>query len=114
MNNCLYCILGNQGIAGIYQHITELLTTFKSKSATYTRKYTDSKIIDIANCNTCKITLLAVECTIWIRYYYQTAKTTTLNESTNGCMEQPTDNVPNSDRLGDFHPTRPEELVQEF
>ena len=79
--------------------ITELLTTFIGKNTTYKRKNTDSKIIDMANCKTCKKRLLAAEYAILVRYYYQTAKARALYESTDG----PADNPPNSDGLGDLH-----------
>jgi len=87
----------------IYELITELLTAFIGKNTTYKRRNTDSKIIDIANCKTCKKILLAVDYEILIRYYYQTAKTRALYESTDGPVGQPADNPPNSDGSGDFH-----------
>jgi len=61
VNNFWFCIFGNQGIAGIFEHITELLTTLIGKNKIYERKNPDFKIIDIAHCKTCKNTLLAVE-----------------------------------------------------
>jgi len=43
------------------------MTDFIDKNTTYTRRNTDSKIIEIANCKTCKQRLLAVEYEILIR-----------------------------------------------
>jgi len=68
---------------------------------------TDSKIIFIAYCNTCKNWLLNVESAILVWYYYQTAKTRALYESTDGPAGHPTDNPPISVRLKDFHRTLP-------
>jgi len=64
INNCWSCLSGNQGIAQIFEYITELLTSLIGKITIYQRKNTDSKIIDIANFKTCKNKLLAVECMI--------------------------------------------------
>lgn len=63
----------------------------------------DFKIVDIANFKSCKTTLLAVEYTMLIRHYYQSAKTRAVYESIDGPAGQPSDNLPNSDRFGDFH-----------
>jgi len=60
----------NQGMVWIHKHITELLTAFIGKNTTYTRKNTDSKIMDVANWNTCKTRSLAVEYVILMRYNY--------------------------------------------
>jgi hypothetical protein len=60
----------------------------------------DSIIIDIAQCKTCKQTLLAGECMILIRYYHQTAKTGALYRSTDGPAGQPADHPLNSNGLG--------------
>ena len=84
VHNCGCCIFGMHGITQIYVFITELLIRFIGKKTIYYRKNTDSKIIDIANCQTCKNKLLAVEYTILIRYYYQTANTRAIYESTDG------------------------------
>ena len=93
------CIYGNQGIAQIFEHIKEPLTTLIGKNIIYQRKNTDSKIINITNSQTCKYELLTVEYTMLISHYYHTAKSKALYESRDG----PTDNRPNSDWLGDFH-----------
>jgi len=53
--------LGSQGFAGIKELITELLTTFIARNTTYNTKNTYFKIINIADYNTCKKRLLAVE-----------------------------------------------------
>jgi hypothetical protein len=66
VNDFRSCILGYQGIVGIFVHITELLTLFLCKNMTYERKTTNSKIIDIAHRKTCKQRLLVAECTILI------------------------------------------------
>jgi len=112
VNNLWSCILDNQGIAQICELITELLTTFIGKNTKYKRKNTDSKIINIANCKTCKKRFLDVEYVILIRYYYQTAKTRALYECLDGPAGRPTDNPPYSDGLGDFYQTVPELMFQ--
>ena len=95
------CILANQGFVQINKHITEPLTATIAKNTTYNRKNTYSKIINVADCKTCKKRLLAVEYLILIIYNYPTAKTRTLYKSTAGPAGRPADNPPNSDRLGD-------------
>jgi len=62
--------------------ITELLTASMAKYATYRRKNTYSKIINVADCKTSKKRLLAVEYLVLIIYNYPTAKTRTLYKST--------------------------------
>jgi len=94
--------------------ITELLTPLQLKNTKQTWKNTDSKIINIAICKTCKKSLLDVENMILIRYYYETAKTRALYESTDGPAGQPVDNPPNPDRLGDVHQTVPELMVRVY
>jgi len=59
----------------IFKHITALLTALISKNTIYQRKNTDSKVVNIANSQTCKNKLLAVEYAILMKYYYQTATT---------------------------------------
>jgi len=66
--------LGNQGFALRNELITELLTGFIVKNTRYKRKNTYSKIINVADCKTCKKSLLAVEYLILIIYNYTTAK----------------------------------------
>jgi len=61
VNDCQSCILGDQGIARIFQLRTELLTAWIGKNANHTRRHMHSRIIDIANCKTCKKWLLDVE-----------------------------------------------------
>jgi len=73
-NNVLCCILGNQCITRILELNTEQLTAFIGNNVIYKKKNTDSKIIHMANCNTCKKRSLDVEWVILIRYYYQKAK----------------------------------------
>jgi len=95
--------LGILRIAQILELITELLTALLLKNTKQTWKNTDSKIINIAMCKTCKKSLLDVENAILIRYYYYTAKTRALVESTDGPAGQPADNLPNSEGLGNVH-----------
>jgi len=111
INIVCYSILDNQDIARIFELITELLTIFIGKNTKCTRKNTDAKIIDIANCKTSKKRLLDVEYVILIKYYYQTAKTRVLYESTDRSTTQPANNPPNSDRVGDVHWTIPKSTV---
>jgi len=97
VNNIWSCILCNQGFVQIKELITELLTASIAKNATYTRKNTYSKIINIADCKSCKKRLLAVEYLILIIYTYPTAIPITLYKSTDGPPRRPADNPPNSD-----------------
>jgi len=106
--------LGNQGFALINELITELLTAFIAKNTTYTRKNTYSKIINVADCKTCKMTLLAVKYLILIMYNYPTAKTRTLYKFTDVPAGQPMDNRHSSDRFGDFHQTMPELTIRVY
>jgi len=92
VNNVWSCILGNQGIAQIFKHLTEQSTALIHEHTIYRRRITHSKLIDIANCNTCKNKLLAVEYMILIRYYYQTA-TSAIYESIHGPAGQPANNL---------------------
>jgi len=48
------CILGNLGFTRMNQLITELLTAVIAKNTIYNGKNTDSKIINVADCKTCK------------------------------------------------------------
>jgi len=111
VNNLWSHIFGNQRIARIPELISELLNTIIRIYSKYAMKNTDSKIFDIANCISCKPKLLDVELLIWIIHYYQTAKTRTLYESTDGPAGRPTDDPTNSGRLGDFDQTVPELMV---
>ena len=88
--------------------ITELLTTSMAKYATYGRKNSDSKIINVADCKTSKKRLLVAEYLIIIMFNYPTAKIRTLYKSTDGPAGRPADNPPNSDGLGVYHGTVPE------
>ena len=112
VNSFWSCIFGNQVITCIYRLITQQLTALIGKNTIYTRKNMDSKIIDIAICKTCKKWLLNIESVVMIRYYYQTAKTRALYESTDGPAWQPTYSPPNSDWLGDVHWTVPQLTVR--
>ena len=99
VNHFWSCILGNYGMVRILKYIPEPLTALIAKNTTCQKMNKDSKIIDIAKCRTCKNNLLAVEYTIIIGHYYQTAKTRAIYESIDG----PADNPPNSDKLGNFN-----------
>ena len=92
--------------------ITELLMASIANNATYKRNNRYSKIINVADCKTCKKRLLAVEYLILIIYTYPTAKTRTLYKSTDGPAGRPADNPPNSDGLGDLHRTVAELTVR--
>jgi len=54
VNDFWCCIFGNQGIAQIFKHITELLTTLIGNNTINERKNMNSKIFTIAGCKTCK------------------------------------------------------------
>jgi len=111
VNDLWSCVLGCQVIAQINELISAQLTTIISKNAIYKRKHTDSKIIDIAICKTCKNRLLAAEYVILVRYYHQTAKASALYESTDGPAARPANNPPNSDLLEDWHRSVPALMV---
>ena len=68
INSFRYCIFCNWGIARTFAHISVLLTGLIGKNAKYQRWNTDTKLIDIANCTTCKSTLLVAENAILIKY----------------------------------------------
>jgi len=108
INNIWCCILGNQGFTQMIELRTKLLTPHIAKNTMSNRKNSDSKIINVADCKTCKNRLLAVENLILIIFNYPTAKTRTLYKSTDGPTGWPTDNPLNSDGLGDSHWTVPE------
>jgi len=114
VNNIWFCILYNQGFVRIKELITKLLTASIAKNATYKRKNTYTKIINVADCKTSKKKLLAVEYLILIIHTYPAAKTRTLYKSTEGPAGRPADNRPNSDGLGDLHRTGPELTVRVY
>jgi len=114
VNNIWSCILCNQGFVRIKKLITELLTASIAKNATYKRKITYTKIINVADCKTSKKKLLAVEYLILIIYSYLAAKTRTLYKSTDEPAGRPAHNPPNSDGLGDLHQTGPELTVRVY
>ena len=101
-----------KGRAWIYELIPELSIVFIGQNTKYRYRNTDSKMIDIANCKTCKKTLLAVEYKIVIRYYYEPAKMRALYQSRDGPAGRPADTPPRPDRLRDFHGTIPELTVR--
>jgi hypothetical protein len=78
----------------MFWNITELLTGLIGKNTIYQRYYTDSKLLDMANCKTCTNILLVVENAILMRYYSQTVK------------QGPYTNL-QMDLLGDLLKTRP-------
>ena len=92
----------------------ELFTVLIGKNTIYHKKNTDSKIIDIANCQPCKNQLLAVVYMILISHYYQTAQSRLLHESIDGPAGRPADNPPNPVWLGDFHQTVPELTIRVY
>ena len=94
--------------------ITELLTPSMAKYATYRRKNTYSKIINVADCQPSKKRLLAVKYLILIIYHYPTVKTGRLYKSTDEPGVRPANNPPNSDGLEDLHWTVPESTVQVY
>jgi len=114
VSNFWCCLSGKQGIERIFELITEVWTASIGKNTKCTRKNTDYKTIDITNCKAFKQSLLHVEYTILIRYYYQAAKSRALYESRNGPAGQLAENPPSSDRLGDSHWTIPELTVQVY
>jgi len=69
VNSYCSCIVGNEGIAWIFELITELLTAPIGKNTTYRRLNKDSNVIVIANCKACKNISLVVEHAILMRYY---------------------------------------------
>jgi len=70
VNKHWFCIIGNQGLTWIFEHKAELLTALTGTNTIHQRNNTDSKIIDIADCNLCKNKLVAVEYMILIRHNY--------------------------------------------
>jgi hypothetical protein len=75
VNNILYCKLGNQCIECTIEFTTKLWTVVTGKNTSYETKNTHSKMIDIALCKTCTMSLLDVQHVILIINYYQTATT---------------------------------------
>ena len=98
----------------IYTFITALLTAVIGKDRRYQRQNTDSKLIDIASCKTCKNISLVVENAILIRYHSHTPEATALFECMDGPAGRPADNQPNSDGLGVSHGTVPMLTVQVY
>src|ERR1700682_5817025 len=89
VNNIWSCILGNQGFVRMNALITELLTASMAKYATYGRKNSYSKIINVADCKTSQKRLLVAEYLIIIMLNYPTAKIRTLYKSTDGASGRP-------------------------
>jgi hypothetical protein len=58
-------------------------------------KNTDSKLMDIANCKSCKNILLVVENIMFLRYNCKTTETRYVYESIDEPGEGPFDNLPN-------------------
>jgi len=108
VNNFWSWILGNQGIARMYELITVLLTTLVLPNITHKRKNIDYKIANVATCNEFKNISLDVSWAILITYSYRTAKARALYECTDGSAGQRADNPSNSDVFGAVHPTVPE------
>jgi len=114
VNNIWSCILGNHGFTWMDQLTTELLAACIATNTTYNRTNTDSKIINIPACKTCKKKLLAVEYLNLIIYNYPTAKTRTVYKSTDGPAGQPSNKLCNSGRFGDIQRTVPKLTVQVY
>jgi len=87
--------MGNQDFVRINALITELLTASIAKNPTYTRKNMYYKIINLTDCKSYKKRLFAVRYLILIMYNDQTAKTRTLNKSTDGPAQRLANNLPN-------------------
>jgi hypothetical protein len=85
--------------------VQKLLITSIHKNTSHKWRSSYPKFIDIANCNPKIQRLLAVEYVILIRYYYELAKGRAVYQCTDGPTGQQADNPPNSDRLGESHPT---------
>jgi len=105
-------ICGNEGVAQIVEHITELWPAWICTNRTYQTKNTDSKLIDITNCKTFKYVLSVVDYAILVRYYYQTTKIGALYESIDGTTGWPAGNLPKPYGLGDYHWTVPKSTIQ--
>jgi hypothetical protein len=90
------------------------LTALLGKNTIYRRWNTDTKSIDTANCSTNKSSLIVAGNAILIRYYWHTANTRALYESIDGPAGRPSDNLCNSDCLGDYHGTVPEWAVRAY
>jgi len=114
INNIWSCILGNQVFVPMNALITELLTPSMAKYATYKRKNMYSKIINVADCQTSKKRLLAVEYLILIIYHYPTVKTRRLDKSKDETAVRPANNPPNADGLENSHRTVPELMVRVY
>jgi hypothetical protein len=113
--NCVSpCIFYFQGITQIFEYITELLPTLIGKNTLYQRKITDSKLIHIANCKTCKNISSVVEYVIVWRYYAESAKRRARYESIDRPAKCHANDPPNSHWLGDIHRTIPELKVQDY
>ena len=63
------CIFHNQGISRIFACINASLTALLAKNTIYGRWNTDTKLIDIGNCSTCKSSSMVAETLILISYY---------------------------------------------
>jgi len=87
--------------------MTESLTIVIERNIIYHSKNTDSKLIDIANCKPYKNLLFVVEYAILIGDEHQTPISWAIYE----CIDGPSNNSPNSARLGDFNQTVPKLMV---
>jgi len=114
VNTIWFCILCNKGFLRIMELITEILTASIAKNATYIMENTYSKIINVADCKTCKNRLLAVKYLILILYTYPTAKTGTVYKSTDGPCGRQADNLTNSDWLRSLIRTAPKLTVRVY
>jgi hypothetical protein len=112
VNSYKSCICFNLDIPQIIVRITLLLTALVGRNTISQRWNTDTKLIDIATCTTCKRAILVAENAILITDYYRTANTTALYESIDVPAGRPADNLSNSDGLGVYHITAPERTVR--
>jgi hypothetical protein len=84
LNSVRSSIFGNQDVAQIFACIKVLLTTLTGENTKYHRQKTDTKLIDIANCTSCKSELMVVVNAFLIRHYKQTTNTRAKYDSIDG------------------------------
>lgn len=87
----------------IHELITELLTALLGHNRNDARKHTDSKFINIVQCESCKKWLLAADYVTLIIYYNQAAKNGALCKCQNEPTGQPASNPSSLDCLEYFH-----------
>jgi len=107
-------IVDDQTIVLIIAFIIEGLTALIGKHTIDQRYNTDSTLIDIASCKTCKNISLVDENSILIRYYSHIPKRRALIESMDGPAGQPAHNLPNSNQLRVYHRSVLDSMVWVF